>query len=190
MSDPFVNGVDGASVFANLDAIKAPIDFGEETEEVLTRVPVRKPNKKWFVRVHPTKAVPIAMYEDEETGAYCVLPSIRPELADYTKTVTLHLAVNRQGVTFLWPVPASDPAAKQNDWHSTHRAAAEQAKSRWLQFVPDMAAGAYRVKVAKATWPEPEWRDETLNALLEIAFKDRIIGDRQHPVARQLLGLG
>jgi hypothetical protein len=50
--------------------------------------------------------------------------------------------------------------------------------------------GSYRVKVAKASWPEPEWRAESFQEILEIAFKDRIIRDRNHPVAKQLLGLG
>jgi hypothetical protein len=191
MADPFANGIDGASVFLDLDAIKAPIDCGEETEEILTKVPVRKPNRKWFVRVHPTYFLPVSLVEDEEASeTYFVLPAMRPELADYSKTVTLHVAINRQGQTFLWPVPVSDPSGRQNDWHSTHRAAAEQAKTRWLQMLPDKSQGSYRIKAAKASWPEPEWREETLNELLEIAFKDRIIGNRQHPIVKRYLGLG
>ncbi len=75
MSDPFANGVDGASVFHNLDAIKAPLDEAEETEEILTRVPVRKPNKKWFIRVHPTASLPVSLVEDEEARElYLVTP--------------------------------------------------------------------------------------------------------------------
>jgi hypothetical protein len=191
MSDPFVNGVDGASVFADLDAIKAPIDGVEETEELLARVPVRKPNKKWFVRVHPDYGFPVTLLEDDESGdLYLVLPGIRAELADYAKTFSLHLAMNRQGVTFLWPVPVPDPNGRQMDWHVVHRKAAETAKTKWLQMIPDMAIGSYRLKVAKASWSEPEWRPESFQEILEIAFKDRIVGDRNHPVAKQLLGLG
>ncbi len=115
---------------------------------------------------------------------------MRAELSDYAKTFTLHLAINRQGVHFLWPVPAPDPNGRQLDWHATHRTAAETAKTRWLQMIPDMSIGSYRLKVAKATWPEPEWRPESFNEILEIAFRDRIIRDRNHPVAKQLLGLG
>jgi hypothetical protein len=191
MSDPFVNGVDGASIFADLDAIKANLEEIEDTEELLIRVPVRKPSKKWFVRVHPEYSLPVWLIEDDESKEqYLVLKSIHAELADYSRTYTLHLAVNRQGVHFLWPGPAVDPNGRSNDWHTAHRTAAETARKKWTQVVPDMSIGSYRVKVAKASWSDPEWRAETLTEILEIAFQDRIITDRNHPVAKQLLGLG
>jgi hypothetical protein len=140
MSDPPAKGVDGASVFADLEAIKAPIDEVEETEELLTRVPVRRPNKKWFVRVHPEHSLPVSLIEDEESrDLYLVLPGIRAELTDYARTYTLHLAINRQGTHFLWPVPAPDSNGRQLDWHATHRTAAETAKTKWVQMIPDMS---------------------------------------------------
>lgn len=191
MADPFVNGVDGASVFADLDAVKANFDQPEDTEELFHRMPVCKPKKKWFVRAHPTLRQDAWLVEDEENrGHYYVLPPMYADLADYCRGYTLLPAVNRQGMHFLWTVPAPDPNGRQLDWHTTHRAAVEAARTKWVQLIPDMSIGAYRVRVAKASYSEPEWRPEPLSELLTIAFKDRVIRDRNHPVAKQLLGLG
>jgi hypothetical protein len=191
MADPFVNGTDGASVFADLDAVKANFAEAEETEELLVRIPVCKPKKKWFVRAHPTLRQDAWLIEDEENHEqYYVLPPMHAELADYCRGFTLIPAVNRQGVHFLWTVPAPDPNGRNNDWNTSHRAAVEAARKKWVQMISDQTIGAYRVKVAKAAYAEPEWRPESLVELLDVAFKDRIIRDRHHPVAKQLLGLG
>jgi hypothetical protein len=179
----------GASVFDDLDAIRLPADSSADVEEILARVPVRKPSRKWFVRVHPTECMRIALIEDDDTREqYLVTAAIRGELADYCKHFTVHLAMNRHGHTFLWPVPSPDEG-RINEWHTTHRTAAETARTRWLQMVPDMLMGSYRLKVATAAWPEPEWREESFKEILEIAFRGRVINDRSHPVAKQLLGL-
>jgi hypothetical protein len=191
MSDPFVNGVDGASVFDDLDACKANFEEPVDAEELLTEIPVRKPRKSWFVRAHPEMRQDAWLIEDEESRElFYVLPHMYAELADYCRGFTLHPAVNRQGLHFLWIVPAADPNGRKNDWHATHRTALEVARTKWVQVIPDMSNGRYRVRVAKAVYAEPEWRPESLNELLKIAFEDRIISDHKHPVAKRLLGLG
>jgi hypothetical protein len=191
MSDPFAtNGVDGASVFADLEAIKAPLDDTVETAEALADVRVGKPDKKSFVRVHPKYSLPLSLVEVEAEGrdraTYLVMPAARQALSDYAKTCVLVLAVTRQGRTFVWPTPAP---GLDNPWHKTHRHAAEQAKFKWVQMLADKANGSYKVKTAEAEWPEPEWRTETFEEILAAAFGDRIIRNTDHPVAKLLLGL-
>ena len=82
-------------------------------KKLLTTVPVRKPNRQDFVRVHPdpafrlTPAATIEVKEDREV--YLVTPSMAQALPGEFSTVTLYLAINRQGVPFLWPVSCPAP---------------------------------------------------------------------------------
>jgi hypothetical protein len=76
-------------------------------KKLLTTVPVRKPNNQDYVRVHSgedyrlTTAV-IELKEDREV--YLVQPSVAAQLPGECVTVTIYTGINRQGVTFLWPV--------------------------------------------------------------------------------------
>src|SRR5690349_10813826 len=77
-------------------------------KKLLTTVPVRKPHRQEFVRVHPdsayrlTPAAIIEVREDRET--YLVTPEMAPGLLGEFATATLFLTVNRQGQVQLWPV--------------------------------------------------------------------------------------
>ena len=95
-------------------------------KKLLTTVPVRKPGRQDFVRVHPdpayrlTPAAVIELKEDRET--YLVRPDIAQQLPGEFNVVTLHTTINRQGVLHLWPVKHPGPDGKHNEWH---RSAAE-----------------------------------------------------------------
>ena len=90
-------------------------------KKLLTTVPVRKPNRQDFVRVHPDPAfrlTPAAIIEvKEDREVYLVTPNMAPALAGEFSTATLYLAINRQGVPILWPVKLPNPDGKHNEWH-------------------------------------------------------------------------
>ncbi len=86
-------------------------------KKLLTTVPVRKPNRQDFVRVHPDqnyRLTPAAIIEVKENRdeVYLVTPSIAQALPGEFATATLYLAINRQGVPFLWPVKLPAPDGK------------------------------------------------------------------------------
>lgn len=182
-----------ASVFDNLDALRLGPDPAtlDGVREVLATVPVRKPKKTEFVRVHPDPAMTLdtAVFEDkDERGeTYFVLPQLRAAMIDELRPVLLMTAITRQNVTFLWPVRLPD-GARANAWADSAREAAEAAKSEWVRVVPDMHLGAYRIQVAAARLPDPAWRDEPLTRLLELGFRNRIIDSEDHPILRRLRG--
>src|SRR5258706_7235238 len=70
-------------------------------KKLLTTVPVRKPNRQDFVRVHPDPAfrlTPTAIIElKEDREVYLVPPSIAQQLPGEFSAVTLNTAINRQG---------------------------------------------------------------------------------------------
>ncbi len=163
-------------------------------KELLT-VPVRKPDKCWFVRVHPSPdyAVQTAVLElKEERGGetYLVAPHLRAELATEgtLKLVNLFTAVNRQGVTFLWGCRLPGADGRADEWSRSALEAAEIAKRNWARVQANMGLGAYEVFRATGSLPDPVWPDVPFADLLRTAFKGRLIDTLDHPVLRQLRG--
>jgi hypothetical protein len=162
-------------------------------KKALLTVPVRKPDKSWFVRVHPDEnyrlqTAVIELKEDRET--YLVSRELWPELAAEAtfSPRALFTAINRQGVLFLWPVKLPGTAGRVDEWSRTALEAAELAAKRWVRVVANMSLGAYEVFQATGQLNEPEWPETPFHELLRIAFKDRFIQSQDHPVLRRLRG--
>jgi hypothetical protein len=162
-------------------------------KKALLTVPVRKPDKSWFVRVHPDEAYclqtnVIELKEDRET--YLVAPALWPDLATEAtfSPRALFTAINRQGMLFVWPVRLPGPDGRIDEWTRTALEAAGLAAKSWVRVAANVSLGAYEVSVATGALPEPEWPDLPFRELLRIAFKDRFIESLDHPVPRRLRG--
>jgi len=178
----------------NAASLRLAQDFGTalDVQRPLTHVPVRKPAKEWFVRVHPDPAfhLPTTMIELKETNElYLVAPALRPYLAKENTFVykQLFTAITRQGTVFLWPIPLPRNDRDVNAWTRTALEVAHRAQSAWVRLRSDQEAGAYFADVA-AYGAEPVWPRESFDAMLVIAFKDRYIASLDHTVLRQLSG--
>jgi hypothetical protein len=170
-------------------------DFSADlgVKKALITVPVRKPDKAWFVRVHPDEAYRlqtpvIELKEERET--YLVAPTLWAELAGEAtfSPRVIYTAVNRQGVVFLWPVRLPGPDGKIDDWNRSALEAAKRAEKNWVRITANMSLGAYDVFEATANLPEPQWPQQTLQELLKVGFKGRLIDSTEHPVLRKLRG--
>jgi hypothetical protein len=182
------------SVFDDLEAIRLSPDAAATvgTHEVLRHVPVRKPNRTEFFRVHPDPEMQLAtgvFVDREEREVFFVTPDLRAELAGELKPVLLATAITRQGVTFLWPVSLPDEGGRRNAWAETAREAYELAKTAWVRMPADMSLGAYRIYEAEGRLSDPVWPEKTLSELLKLGFRDRIIDSAEHPVIKRLRGL-
>src|SRR5262245_53377567 len=131
------------------DALRLSQDFadGLGVKKALLTLPVRKPDKAWFVRVHPSadyrlQTVVIELKEERET--YLVSPALWQELAaeaTFSPRV-LFTAVNRQGVLFLWPIRLPGPDGKHDDWSRSALEAAQLAQKNWVRVSSNMSLGA------------------------------------------------
>jgi hypothetical protein len=162
-------------------------------KKLLTTVPVRKPNKQDFIRVHPDPdyrlcgVAIIELREDRET--YLVSPYYARQLDPQTfNHCNLYLTVNRQKVVFLWPVKLPEPGGRISGWHSSGLEGAEKAMAQWVRVTPNMSLGAYEFFVAENPLSEPEWPSLPLRDLLQIGFKGHIIEGPDHPVMQRLRG--
>ena len=161
-------------------------------KKLLTTVPVRKPGRQDFVRVHPdpgyrlTPAAIIEVKEDREV--YLVIPDMAQALPGEFSTATLFTAISRQGTLFLWPVKLPRPDGRQNEWHRSAAEGAERAMEKWVRVTSSMALGAYEIFEASGELPEPVWPDYSFRQILEIAFRDRVVDRPDHPLVQRLRG--
>jgi hypothetical protein len=165
---------------------------GAGVKKLLTTVPVRKPHRQEWVRVHDgedqhlTPAAIIELKEDRET--YVLRPEVARALGGEFSIVSIHLAINRHGVVFLWPVKLPSPDGRVLEWHRSAAEAAERAKGRWVKVVANMSLGAYEIHEAQAIFSDPIWPDLPFSEILKVAFRDRTINSLDHPVVKQLRG--
>lgn len=161
-------------------------------KKLLTTVPVRKPNKQDFVRVHRDPAyrlTPAAIIElKEDREVYLVLPSVAQQLPGEFSIVTLFTVINRQGVLQLWHVKLPGSDGKHNEWHRSAAEAAERAKEHWVRVTANMALGAYEIREAQGDLPDPEWPEYPFEEILKIAFRDRTVDRLEHPLIGRLRG--
>jgi hypothetical protein len=160
-------------------------------KKALITVPVRKPSKQEFVRVHPDQAYRLetAVLElKEERETYLVEPSLWPELPSELTPKVLFTTMNRQGVLTLWPVRMPGEDGRLDEWNTSALEAAEMARERWVRVVANMGLGAYEVYEATGNLPEPSWPELGFPEILKVAFKGRYIADFDHPVIRRLRG--
>jgi hypothetical protein len=181
--------------FGDLSALRLDQSYADTVgvKKLLTTVPVRKPNRQDFVRVHPdprcrlTPAATIEVKEDRET--YLVTPKMAQALPGEFSTVTLFTTINRQGILHVWPVKLPTPDGRQNEWHRSAAEAAERAMKKWLRVTASMSLGAYEIFEASGDLPEPAWPDISFEEILKIAFRDRIVDRADHPLIHRLQGI-
>jgi hypothetical protein len=161
-------------------------------KRLLTTVPVRKPNPQDFVRVHahPDYRANVALLElKDDREVFLLTPAMAQELPGEFFMATLYVTVNRQNVLTLWPVRLPAPDGRILEWHRSAAQAAERAMRQWVRIRANMSLGAYEIDVAGVTHSDPEWPPYTLQDLIPIAFKDRLVKGIDHPVVQRLRGL-
>lgn len=173
------------------ELLRLPQDFGAGlgVKKLLTTLPVRRPDRQWFVRVHPTLRIETAVFElKEERETYLVSPEMRAEIPGELVAKALLLAVTRQNSPFLWPIRLPDESGRLDEWNRSAAEAAKLAETQWVRLVANRSLGAYDTFLATGDLPDPGWPDLDLEALLKLAFRDRYISSLDHPVVQRLLG--
>jgi hypothetical protein len=187
--------VSANNIFADLDALRLSPDAAAVagTSEILSHVPIRKPNRHEFFRTHPDAEamwLSTGVFVDrEEKEVFFVTPRMREALVGEIKPVLLVTTITRQSVLLLWPLTLPTDEIRRSGWFDTAREAAELAKGSWIRMPADMSLGGYRIYHAQGQLSEPIWPEKTMSEILEIAFRDRIVDSENHPVVRRLRGL-
>ena len=178
----------------DLDALRLKQDFNESlgVRKMLTHVPVRKPSKTNFIRVHPSEEYKldvgiVELKESQET--FLIMPAMmqEPGVYELVQPARIVTYINRQSVVALWPLKL-ERDGKLNPWHKSALDAARLAETQWISIRADMPLGAYQIFAATAELPEPEWPEQTFSELVRIGFKGMIVDKPDHPLIQQLTG--
>ncbi len=182
----------GTNKFAP-DALKLSQSYADQlpTTKSFSNIPVVKPNKQDFIRVHPSSdyRLETMVLELKETREhYLVDPSLWDVLANELTSKLLTLYVNRQDVPKLWPIKLPGADGKLDNWNESALYAAQHAQSAWVRVSSNMDRGAYEIVQAMEKLPEPEWPELPMEKILELAFGGKYIDSLDHPVIQKLKG--
>jgi hypothetical protein len=101
----------------------------------------------------------------------------------------LALASKPHDVFYLCHVPTQN---MDNMWNSSNLEACLAAKTSWVQADSRKAEGAegYQIGFAKneKAFPEPNWPKQSLDELINVTFKGRMIDHEKHPGLLRLIG--
>jgi hypothetical protein len=178
----------------DLSRLRLPQDFTADlgVKKALVTVPVRKPDRQAFFRVHPDPAyrIELGVIESrEDREVYLVGPDLRSELANEITPKVFYVTITRQGVLALWGVRLPGPDGKLDAWNSSAHEAAQIAMIKWVRISANMGLGAYDVfEATSQNIPGPEWPPVPLETLLRTAFKDKFIATVDHPFVKSLRG--
>ncbi len=155
----------------------------------LTTVPVRKPSKTQWFRIHHEYKLdaPLLKYGDNGEDYYFVKSPLDGQLGDLAQAFKLVVGVDRQGVVFVWPLRLPD-ADRPLAWHLSALEAASHAEVQWTRIQANMSLGAYEIHTAEGITDEPKWPEMSRDEILDIAFKGKIIWELDHFVLKQLRG--
>lgn len=177
----------------NLEEMRISQKYEDEFsgEEVRNQVRVKKPGKQMWFRAHPDPEMQIDTYlleYAEDKSFYYVHPEAMKNIRDDVKRVRLLTCVSLAQEVFLWPIKLPNGDGNPNPWNTSALAAADVASHSWVRVYADMNQSRYRTIKASADYGEPNWPEESLQDLVNLAFQDHYIADSNHPVIKSLMG--
>jgi len=157
------------------------------SETVLPTVPVYRarcgeafivrPGIDWTVRTWGVET-------EEGEFHLVVLPALWSHLRPVLLNVDLFTVMNQKRTVALWPVPRSR-ASRSIQGVNNAMEVAISAAGEWISLWPDEMGNAGAV-YDEPDEPAPEWPAATFEELLNAAFRDRVIGDLEHPVLQSI----
>lgn len=173
----------------NLDKYRLDQSFQSSgVKKVITHIPVDRPKQDFF-RIKNEEHFDCGLLIDERTkDGYLLDPTIYELLIKDAKLARLYFGVTMQGNPFFWARKLPSPDGKLDSWNESAHRIAEMAKNKWLRVTSNRELGAYEAHTVESSTKEPVWPDMSLEELIEIAFKDRMIDNEDHELVRYLLG--
>jgi hypothetical protein len=174
----------------DLASLRIDDDDEQIAQEQIVEVPVGRPSKDNFFRVHPShdfrlpKVAVMKIGDGVNRETYLLYPHVRTCLSPTEYSLcTLYTYIDEQGDIGLWPVTLPGSTGKVNAWHSSALKAAELAQSQWVRIAAHKKH--YKVHMCAYFLPVPDWGEVCFDKLVEVAFKGRIIKDPNHEIIKK-----
>ena len=135
-------------------ALRISGDAEISTEKVLTAVPVRKPKRDEFFRVHAgvdytMDALVVERDDDLDREVYVVVPSCADAVLEVARRVRLLTCISKRGTVFLWPAKLPGESAAGRRYAETGLKIAQHAETLWVRMWGDRSLGGYTMIRAK-----------------------------------------
>ena len=159
-------------------------------KQVITEIPVRRPPKQAFFRVHPTYHMTAGVLElEEDRETYILTPRVIAAMATKEHSVvTLRFYVTRQGAYGIWPLKLPNPEGRKIEWHTSALSAAACSVHEWIRLTPNQSLGKYVIVQATEKLSEPEWPELSFQQIVDIGFRGKVINSLDHIVLKKLSG--
>lgn len=177
--------------------LKNAID-GQLAVRKFSRIPIGKPKKSWWFRVHPEfpRLVRGILSDELDTSAglngraYVVGNSIAEQFERLVTPCAVYVYITRQGTPGVWLIPTRDSEGRQNDsWISQEKAAA-LARTRWIAMEWNQGTRSYAIAESPTDLGPPQFPAylPTINDYLVLAFGERgIIKSLEDPEHRKII---
>lgn len=156
-----------------------------------TNIPVKKPGKKNFFRIHPDpsyRLYDVEVIEVEGGDVYLVSADVQlpDDVTQFVSRVNLLAALSHHGKLFVWYFKNTDTS-----WASSALRVARRAQDEWVRIKADFESGGYNIFTA----PEPLRSKKPVfpalspEEIFTLAFDNRMITSVDDPIIRSLRGL-
>lgn len=154
--------------------------------ETTTSLPVYRPSHKVAFRIRPDASSrhDFTVIELMSGEVYLVSHEIAHEIRDVAKPKSLFVAVDETGSTFILPITCWTGTGKPTSWSMSGANIVAKAKIAWVTMQSDRANFEYRALIVSKPI-EPHFPEASFDALLDEAFRDRVIDTLDHPAIAQ-----
>jgi hypothetical protein len=159
-------------------------------KKAIMKVPILKPTAQTWFQINPDPAwqITVSVIElKEDREHYIVAPAMREELINEWVPKLLTGIITKQGTIMFWPIRLPGQDGKIDTWNESALAIVREYSGRWIRVQSNRESGSYDVIEPISEFPAPEWPADP-QAILKIAFRNRIISSADHPIVRQLRG--
>jgi hypothetical protein len=188
--------VSSGDFIINIDDLRLTQDFAAKAKvkKVVVSVPVQKPDRQQFFRVHPDenwRMMTWVLELKEEKITYLIDPSLwgTETLEGEIAAKVLFTCITTTGNLFIFPVKMADANGNLDQWNLAKLEAANRAMKVWVRLVYNSESRKYDVFEAKGSLEGPQWPEITFQKMISLAFKDQFIRSLDHPVIKKLRGL-
>lgn len=154
-------------------------------------VPVRKPDKLKFYRVHPEFVLDryiLTVRDGMDETPYLITSELRLLVPEAVTKARIYPYVSTSKTVALWKVNHPKEGSRRNrQVYDSAARAAEQAKTLWTRIWWNAETSSYSHQTARADLGEPQWPDMDFQEMLEMAFNNLVIDTADHEVLRGIM---
>jgi len=164
---------------------------GDTSVGMQTNIPVKKPGKKNFFRIHPDpsyRLYDVGVIEVEGGDVYLVSADLvlPDDVTQFVSHVNLLTALSHHGKLFVWYFKNTDTS-----WASSALRVARRAQDEWVRIKADFESGGYNIFTAPEPLrsKKPDFPAMSPEEIFTLAFDNRMITSVDDPIIRRLRGL-